>query len=247
MIGAGLLWFGWYGFNVGSIVLTGKTEAANTRQFMTETGVTFLNTTIATMAAMLAWMAVERVMHGKATSLGAASGIVAGLVAITPSCGAVDLVGAIVIGAAAGAACAYAVGLKFRFKLDDSLDVVGVHLVGGVVGTVLIGLVSTSTAPGGIDGLFYGGGLTSLGDQSGAAAISIIWTGVFTTVIGLGIKHTIGWRVTEEEELEGIDFAQHGESAYDLDGRSGGVMGGVGTGILAGAGAGSRNTEGALA
>jgi Amt family ammonium transporter len=247
MIGAGMLWFGWYGFNVGSIVLTGDTEAANTRQFMTETGVTFLNTTIATMAAMLAWMAVERVMHGKATSLGAASGIVAGLVAITPSCGAVDLLGAIVIGAVAGTACAYAVGLKFRFKLDDSLDVVGVHLVGGVVGTVLIGLVSTSTAPGGIDGLFYGGGLTSLGDQAGAAAISIVWTGVFTTVIGLGIKHTIGWRVTEEEELDGIDFAQHGESAYDLDGRSGGVMGGVGTGILAGAGAGSRTTEGALA
>jgi Amt family ammonium transporter len=223
MIGAGLLWFGWYGFNVGSIVLTGDTAAKNTAQFMTETGVTFLNTTLATMAAMLAWLAMERVLHGKATSLGAASGIVAGLVAITPSCGAVNVVGAIAIGAVAGAACAYAVGLKFRFRLDDSLDVVGVHLVGGVVGTVLIGFLSTSAAPGGIDGLFYGGGLTSLGHQAGAAGISIVWTAFFTTLIGLAIKHTIGWRVTEDDEIEGIDAGEHGESAYDLDGRAGGV------------------------
>ena len=148
MIGAGLLWFGWYGFNVGSIVfVAGDGGAKDTAQFMTETGVTFLNTTIATMAAMLAWLAVERFMHGKATSLGAASGIVAGLVAITPSCGAVNITGAIVIGAVAGAACAWAVGLKYRFKLDDSLDVVGVHLVGGIVGTVLIGLFSTGVRP----------------------------------------------------------------------------------------------------
>src|SRR3954471_2112853 len=239
MIGAGMLWFGWYGFNVGSIVLTGDTNAANTAQFMTETGVTFLNTTIATMAAMLAWLATERVMHGKATSLGAASGIVAGLVAITPSCGAVNVVGAIAIGAVAGAACAYAVGLKFRFKLDDSLDVVGVHLVGGVVGTVLIGFLSTSAAPGGIDGLFYGGGLTSLGHQAGAAGISIVWTGFFTTLIGLAIKYTIGWRIPEEDEVEGIDFTEHGETAYDFEGRSGSVLSSLGAshaGAHAGAG-----------
>jgi Amt family ammonium transporter len=245
MIGAGLLWFGWYGFNVGSIVLTGDTEAANTQQFMTETGVTFLNTTVATMAAMLAWLAMERVVHGKATSLGAASGIVAGLVAITPSCGAVNVVGAITIGAVAGAACAYAVGLKYKLDLDDSLDVVGVHLVGGVIGTVLIGFLSTSAAPGGINGLFYGGGLTSLKDQTGAAAISIVWTGVFTTLIALAIKYTIGWRVTEDEEVDGIDFAEHGESAYDLDGRSGGVR----IPVAAGQAATSSNTsatEGAL-
>src|SRR5215217_6154692 len=209
MVGAGLLWFGWYGFNVGSIVLTGDTEAANTQQFMTETGVTFLNTTVATMAAMLAWMAIERLMHGKATSLGAASGIVAGLVAITPSCGAVNAVGAI------------AVGLKFKLDLDDSLDVVGVHLVGGVLGTVLIGFLSTSSAPGGIDGLFYGGGLESLGRQAGAAGFAIVWTGILTTIIALGIKYTIGWRINEEDEVEGIDFAQHGETAYDLAGTSG--------------------------
>ena len=242
MIGAGLLWFGWYGFNVGSVVLTGDTDAANTQQFMTETGVTFLNTTLATMAAMLAWLATERVLHGKATSLGAASGIVAGLVAITPSCGAVDVVGAILIGAVAGAACAYAVGLKFKLRLDDSLDVVGVHLVGGVIGTVLIGFLSTSAAPGGIDGLLYGGGLTSLGHQAGAAAISIVWTGFFTALIGFAIKYTIGWRVAEDDEIEGIDAAEHGESAYDLDGRAGGVRTPIGVGH-----AHTREKEGALA
>ncbi|MCB0905695.1 MAG: ammonium transporter [Nocardioidaceae bacterium] len=236
MIGAGLLWFGWYGFNVGSIVLAGAGEEADTAQFMSETGLTFLNTTIATCAAMLAWLAMERIMHGKATSLGAASGIVAGLVAITPSCGAVDLVGAIAIGAVAGAACAWAVGLKYKFGLDDSLDVVGVHLVGGVVGTVLIGFLSTSSAPGGIDGLFYGGGFGSLGDQVGAAAIAIAWSAVMTTIIGLAIKYTIGWRITEEDEVEGIDFAEHGETAYDL-GVSGGSSRGVGSLVSAGAAA----------
>jgi len=224
MIGAGLLWFGWYGFNVGSIVFTGKTEAQNVHQFMTETGVTFMNTTVATASAMLAWLVVERIVHGKATSLGAASGIVAGLVAITPSCGAVNLTGAIIVGIVAGGLCAVAVGLKFKLGLDDSLDVVGVHLVGGLVGTLLIGFVSTSSAPGGIDGLFYGGGLSSLGHQLLAALFTIVWTGVLTTVIALAIKFTIGWRITEEAEVEGIDGDQHGESAYDLA---------TGTGILA--------------
>ncbi|MEO6470413.1 MAG: ammonium transporter [Aeromicrobium sp.] len=221
MIGAGLLWTGWYGFNVGSIVFTGDTEKQNIHQFMTETGVTFANTTIATMAAMLGWLLVERILHGKATSLGAASGIVAGLVAITPSCGAVSLSGAIAIGAIAGGACAYAVGLKFKFGLDDSLDVVGVHLVGGILGTVLIGFLSTSSAPGGIDGLFYGGGWTSLGHQAGAAGFTIVWTGVLTAIIGLGIKYTIGWRISEDDEVSGIDFAEHGESAYDSAGSTG--------------------------
>jgi Amt family ammonium transporter len=243
MIGAGLLWFGWYGFNVGSIVFTGDSDEANTTQFMSETGVTFLNTTIATCAAMLAWLAMERVLHGKATSLGAASGIVAGLVAITPSCGAVETPGAILIGAAAGALCAWAVGLKYRFGMDDSLDVVGVHLVGGLVGTLLIGLVSSSGAPGGIDGLFYGGGLGSLGDQAAAAAIAIAWSGVFTALIGLAIKYTIGWRVSEDAEVEGIDFDQHGETAYDLHLSTSSVGS---TGVLAASTA-APKTEGANA
>jgi Amt family ammonium transporter len=219
MIGSGLLWFGWYGFNVGSIVFTPeslKDPAKFSAQFMGETGVTFLNTTIATAAAMLAWLLVERLVHAKATSLGAASGIVAGLVAITPACGAVTLTGAIVVGAVAGALCALAVGLKFKLGYDDSLDVVGVHLVGGLVGTLLIGFVSSADAPGGIDGLFYGGGIDSLVDQFLAALFTIVWTGVLTTVIAFAIKFTIGWRVTEEAEVEGIDSDQHSESAYDI-------------------------------
>ncbi|MBA4609178.1 ammonium transporter [Aeromicrobium sp. Marseille-Q0843] len=223
MMGAALLWFGWYGFNVGSIVFAeGDGAAKDTAQFMTETGVTFMNTTVATMAAILAWLAVEKILHGKATSLGAASGIVAGLVAITPACGAVGIVGAIAIGAASGALCAWAVGLKFKYGLDDSLDVVGVHLVGGLVGTLLIGLFSTASAPGGIDGLLYGGGFESLFNQFMAALIAIVWTGVFTTLIALAIKYTIGWRVDDEDEVtNGIDFAQHGESAYDIAGSTG--------------------------
>ncbi|MBA2953472.1 ammonium transporter [Nocardioides sp. MAH-18] len=219
MIGAGLLWFGWYGFNVGSIVFSPDSladPAAFSAQFQGETGWTFLNTTLATCAAMLAWLLMERVLHGKATSLGAASGIVAGLVAITPAAGAVDLVGALAVGAIAGLACAWAVGLKYKIGMDDSLDVVGVHLVGGLVGTLLIGFLSTSEGTGGINGLFYGGGWASLGDQFLAALFTLVWTGVLTTVIAFAIRFTIGWRVAEEAEVDGIDSDQHGESAYDL-------------------------------
>ena len=173
MIGAGLLWFGWYGFNVGSIVFTDdSTTRGGLRAVHVRDRLHLHEHHDRHLAAMLGWLLMERILHGKATSLGAASGIVAGLVAITPSCGAVDLVGAIAIGAIAGVACACAVGLKYKFGLDDSLDVVGVHLVGGIIGTVLIGFLSTADAPGGIDGLFYGGGWKSLGDQAGAAGCS---------------------------------------------------------------------------
>jgi ammonium transporter, Amt family len=222
MIGAGLLWIGWYGFNVGSIVPVALGDADfDTAQFYAETGRTFANTTVAAMAAVLAWLAAERLLHGKATTLGAASGIVAGLVAVTPAAGAVDPVGAIAIGAVAGLACAWAVGLKYKLNLDDSLDVVGVHLVGGLVGTVLIGLFSTSDGAGGIDGLLYGGGLGSLGDQVLGALVAIAWSGVLTAVIGLAIKVTMGWRIDEEDEIDGIDYAEHGESAYDLHAAAG--------------------------
>jgi Amt family ammonium transporter len=232
MVGAGLLWFGWYGFNVGSIVTAaeGSDKAWTEIQLVAETGVTFMNTTLATMAAMLGWLLTERITHGKATSLGAASGVVAGLVAITPACGSVSLIGALTVGLVAGVLCALAVGLKYRFKLDDSLDVVGVHLVGGLVGTLMIGLVGTTSSPQGKDGffpagtngLFYGGDLTLLGHQAGAALFTIVWTGVLTTIIAFAIKATIGWRVDVDEEVEGIDFAEHGESAYDLVGSAGG-------------------------
>jgi Amt family ammonium transporter len=235
MLGAGLLWFGWYGFNVGSIVFTAvslKDPAKLSAQFMSETGVTFLNTTVATMMAMICWLATERVVHGKATSLGAASGIVAGLVAITASCGALNTAGAFVVGGIAGIVCALAVSLKYKVGLDDSLDVVGVHLTGGILGVLLIGFVGTNKSPQGLNGLFdprtpsgttyhmnglfYGGDATLLWHQFAGVLFTLIWTGVITAIIALAIKYTIGWRVTPEVESEGIDFDQHGESAYDL-------------------------------
>jgi len=257
MIGAGLLWFGWYGFNVGSIVDCAWAATCDpngdwyAQQYTSEMSTTFMNTTLATCAAMLAWLLVERIIHGKATSLGAASGIVAGLVAITPSCGAVDIKGALAVGAVAGALCAVAVGLKYKLKLDDSLDVVGVHLVGGIVGCLMIGLVGTLDSPQGLNGffpdggggLFYGGNATLLGHQFMAVLFTVVWTGVLTTVLAFAIKYTIGWRVTADEEVEGIDFAEHGESAYDLEGRSGGVLGSATlTGVHT-----AKTTEGASA
>lgn len=224
MLGAGLLWFGWYGFNVGSIVVVDQ-------DIPSEMGRTFANTTLATMAAILGWLAVEKLIHKKATSLGAASGIVAGLVAITPAAGAVDIEGAVAIGVIAGAVCAWAVGLKFRLGYDDSLDVVGVHLVGGIVGTLLIGLFSTSDGAGGIDGLFYGGGAGSLGDQALGVVVAVVYSAIVTAVIALAIKFTIGLRITEDDEVEGIDLSAHGESAYDLHTSS--LGGGGKSGILA--------------
>ncbi|WP_309650418.1 ammonium transporter [Nocardioides sp.] len=231
MLGAGLLWFGWYGFNVGSIVFTGDTDEANMAQFFSETGRTFTTTTLATMAAILGWLLIEKLMHGKATSLGAASGIVAGLVAITPATGAVDIEGAVAIGFIAGAVCAWAVSLKYKLGYDDSLDVVGVHLVGGVIGTLLIGVFSTSDGAGGIDGLLYGGGAGSLGDQALGVLVAVAYSGVVTTIIALAIKFTLGLRITEEDEAEGIDLTEHGESAYDLHTSMSG--GGGKTGVLA--------------
>ncbi|WP_459968828.1 ammonium transporter [Nocardioides pyridinolyticus] len=227
MLGAGLLWLGWYGFNVGSIVFGDDPET----QFPLETGRTFANTTLATMAAILGWLIIERLVHKKATSLGAASGIVAGLVAITPAAGAVDIQGAVAIGAIAGAVCAWAVGLKFKLGYDDSLDVVGVHLVGGIIGTVLIGLFSTSEGAGGVDGLFYGGGLGSLGDQTLGVLVAVVYVGILTTIIGLVLKYTIGLRIDEDAEVEGIDLAAHGETAYDLHTSS--LGGGGKSGVLA--------------
>ena len=231
MLGAGLLWFGWFGFNVGSIVIVDQDITA-------EMGRTFATTTLAPMAAILGWLLVERLLHGKATSLGAASGIVAGLVAITPATGAVDLGGAVAIGLVAGAVCAWAVGLKHKLGLDDSLDVVGVHLVGGVIGTVMIGLFSTSAGAGGIDGLFYGGGFGSLGDQTLGVLVAVVYSAVVTALVALAIKLTLGLRLDEEDEVNGIDLAEHGESAYDLHSGSSGS----GSSILAASTAASKTT-----
>jgi Amt family ammonium transporter len=210
MIGAGLLWFGWFGFNVGSIVLDTTAEDGGLAQFTSETGLVWINTTLATCAAMLGWLLIEKIRDGKGTSLGAASGVVAGLVAITPACGALSPVGSIGLGAVAGGLCALAVGLKYRFGYDDSLDVVGVHLVGGLVGTIGAGFLSTTT------GLLYGEGAKQLVVQVLVALYAVAWSGIATLIVGLAIKYTIGWRIAEEDEVDGIDFAEHGESGYDL-------------------------------
>ena len=218
MIGAGLLWFGWFGFNAGSAL------AANNAA-----SVVFVNTFVATCAAGLAWLLVEKLRDGHATSLGAASGIVAGLVAITPSCSAVSPVGAILIGIAAGVLCALAVGLKYKLGYDDSLDVVGVHLVGGLVGTLLIGFLATSAAPAGVDGLFYGGGADQLGKQAIGAFAVLFYSLIVAAIIGVLIKVTMGIRIDKDEEVGGIDLVLHAESAYELgDTGGGGVFAGVG-------------------
>ncbi len=205
MLGAGLLWFGWYGFNAGSAV--GANGIA---------GATFVTTTVATAAAMLAWLLTERFRDGHATSLGAASGVVAGLVAITLSCSSVNVVGALAIGATAGIVCALAVGLKYKLGFDDSLDVVGVHLVGGLIGTLMVGLVATKEAPAAVDGLFYGGGTEQLWRQAVGAFAVLGYSAVVTAILALLIKYTIGLRLDREAEAAGIDEAQHAETAYDF-------------------------------
>ena len=215
MIGAGLLWFGWFGFNVGSIVFVSADEGDMLAQFTTETGLVWLNTTLATCAAMLGWLLVEKIRDGKGTSLGAASGVVAGLVAITPACGALSPLGSMGLGVIAGCLCALAVGLKYKFGYDDSLDVVGVHLVGGLVGTIGIGFFATST------GLLYGEGPKQLVVQVLVALYAVLWSLVATLIVGLAIKYTMGWRIDEDAEVEGIDFTEHGESAYELGAATG--------------------------
>jgi Amt family ammonium transporter len=205
MLGAGLLWFGWYGFNAGSAVSAGGLA-----------GTTFITTTVATAAAMLCWLLTERIRDGHATSLGAASGVVAGLVAITPACSSVNVVGALAIGATAGVLCALAVGLKFKFGFDDSLDVVGVHLVGGLVGTLMVGLVAAPEAPAAVAGLFYGGGTDQLWRQAVGAFAVLGYSAVVTAILALLLKHTIGLRLDREAEAAGVDEAEHAETAYDF-------------------------------
>ena len=203
MLGAALLWFGWFGFNAGSAGTADGTA-----------GLAWVNTTVATAGAMLGWMLVERIRDKHVTSLGAASGIVAGLVAITPAAAAVNPLGAIALGAVAGICCALAVSLKHRIGLDDSLDVVGVHLVGGLVGTVLIGLFAVE------GGLLFGGGLSLLAVQALVALAAMGFSGIVTLIIALLLKHTLGWRLDPEDEQTGIDIVQHAEAGYDLVGAS---------------------------
>jgi Amt family ammonium transporter len=206
LLGASLLWFGWFGFNAGSALTSGDLAA-----------VAFTNTMVATSAALLGWIIVEQIRDGKPTTLGAASGAVAGLVAITPAAGYVSPLGAIAIGLIAGAVCALAVALKYRFGFDDSLDVVGVHLVGGLLGTLLIGFFGTVSVNSlGADGVFYGGGFTQLGKQAVAAFTVLIYSFVVTFILGMILKKTVGFRVSDEAEVEGIDENEHAETAYDF-------------------------------
>ena len=207
MLGAALLWFGWFGFNAGSAVASNGTA-----------GIALLNTIGATTAAVLAWLLVEKIRDGHATSLGAASGVVAGLVAITPACAAVDASGALIIGAVAGILCALSVGLKFKFGYDDSLDVVAVHLVGGIVGTVMIGFVGVEV------GLFNGGGSEQLVKQLIGAGAVLAYSFIATLIIGKIVDATIGFRISGDQEVAGIDLAVHAERAYELSDNSQGSV-----------------------
>lgn len=203
LLGAGLLWFGWFGFNAGSALAANGTAAA-----------VFLNTLVAGCLGMLGWITVERFRDGKPTTFGAASGVVAGTVAITPSCGTVNTLGAIVVGLAAGIICSYAVGLKFRLGYDDSLDVVGVHYVGGLVGVLLIGFLAAEVMTAGPEGLFYGGGITQLGKQALAALVVTLYAFTVSYALAKIIDRILGFRVSPEDETTGVDFTQHAETAY---------------------------------
>ncbi|MGW3932120.1 ammonium transporter [Streptomyces microflavus] len=214
MLGAALLWFGWFGFNAGSWL--GNDDGVG--------AVMFLNTQVATAAAVLGWLAYEKLRHGSFTTLGAASGAVSGLVAITPAGGSVSPLGAIAVGAIAGVLCAMAVGLKYKFGYDDSLDVVGVHLVGGVIGSILVGFFATGGVQSDAKGLFYGGGVDQLGKQVVGVVAVLAYSLVVSGLIALVLHKTIGMRVSEDEEISGIDQIEHAETAYDFSGAGGGTV-----------------------
>jgi Amt family ammonium transporter len=206
MLGAGLLWFGWFGFNAGSSLAANGTA-----------GLAFMNTQVAAAGGLLGWLLVEKIRNGHATSLGAASGVVAGLVAITPACAFVAPWAAVVIGLVAGAICALAVSIKYALGFDDSLDVVAVHLVGGIWGSLSIGLFGTSVVNSlGLDGVFYGGGTTLLLKQALGVGLVLAYSFLATLIIGFIIEKTIGFRVKKDAEVEGVDLSEHAETAYEM-------------------------------
>jgi ammonium transporter, Amt family len=217
VMGAGILWFGWFGFNAGSALAANGLAAQ-----------ALVGTQLAACAGLLGWVAVERLRTGHATTLGAASGAVAGLVAITPACGFVNSMAAIVIGLAGGVAGVLAVGAKYRWGYDDSLDVVGVHGAGGVVGTLLVGVFATQHVNSAIGarGLFSGGGVGLLGEQALAVVVTIVWAFAMTWVVAQVVQRAVGLRVSEAVEVEGLDTAIHAESAYDFGNVRAGRIGG---------------------
>jgi Amt family ammonium transporter len=210
LLGAGMLWFGWFGFNAGSALSAGSLAAT-----------AMINTQIATAAAAMTWVAYEKKRDGKATTLGVASGAVAGAVAITPACGYLNPLGALLLGLIAGVVSAWAVTRKYKFGYDDSLDVVGVHGVGGILGMISIGLIATVTAnEAGANGLFFSGGTTQLNRQFIAVVVVALFSFAATWLIATVIQKTIGFRVYRDDELTGLDTTFHAESAYDITGNS---------------------------
>jgi Amt family ammonium transporter len=197
LLGVALLWFGWFGFNAGSAL------AANGLS-----SIAFINTLSAPAAAMLGWIIVEKFRHGKATSIGAGSGAIAGLVAITPACDILDPGWGLLLGILAGALCALAIDLKFALGFDDSLDVVGIHLVGGIFGTLFIGIFGRGI------GLVDSGSFKQLGLQAMGAGSVLVYSFVLALLIGFAVEKTIGFRVKAEDEIAGIDTVVHGEEAY---------------------------------
>ncbi len=197
LIGAAILWFGWFGFNAGSELAADGTAS-----------VAFLNTGLAGSAGLLAWSLYERITLGKATAVGAASGAVSGMVAITPSCAFLDPIWALLLGLIVGVVCAMAIELKWQLGFDDSLDVVGIHLVAGFIGTVYIGLFGRGV------GLFFGFGPLQLGRQTLAAVVVGLFAFAMSYAIGWVIQKTVGFRITSTDEIAGVDSVIHGESAY---------------------------------
>lgn len=202
LIGVGILWFGWFGFNAGSELIADGTAA-----------LAFINTLAAGVGGLVAWVAYERILHGKPTAIGAGSGAVAGLVAITPSCAYLDPIWALVLGIAVGVICALAIELKYLLGFDDSLDVVGIHLVGGIVGTLWIGLLGHDLT-GRTVGLFLGGGVDQLLRQAFAVLVIGVYAFAISFAVGKLLQKTIGMRVRSTDEIAGIDAVMHGESAY---------------------------------
>ena len=210
LLGAGMLWFGWFGFNAGSALSAGSLAAT-----------AMINTQIASAAAAMSWITFEKFRDGKATTLGVASGAIAGAVVITPACGYVNPIGALILGLIAGVASSYAVSRKYKFGYDDSLDVVGVHGVSGIVGMIGIGLFATATVNAtGKEGLFINGSPNLLIKQLIAIVAVAAFSFCTTWIIATVITRTIGFRVPREEELTGLDTTYHAESAYDITGNS---------------------------
>ncbi|NBN89897.1 MAG: ammonium transporter [Actinobacteria bacterium] len=204
VLGTGILWFGWFGFNAGSALGANGLAAQ-----------ALINTQLAAASAMLAWIVVEKLLAGHATTLGAASGAVAGLVAITPCAGFVGGMAPIVIGLVAGVVCYLALRLKTKFGFDDSLDVIAVHLVGGLIGALLLGFFADKSVNSlGADGWFFGGGADLLGKQALASVATLVFSFVVTYIVAVVINKTIGIRVSTEDELVGLDQSQHAETAY---------------------------------